>query len=196
MVRRGAQGPTGNGHCLLEVEDTLQALGDLAGGLASGAQRPGGGDHRLSNGKTTSKEMLAAILSGRHRVLATKGNLNNLIGLPLTLLGLREAHTACVLEMGMNAPGEIARLTEIAAPEAGVITNVGLAHIGMMGSLEAIAGGQGRAVRRPEPGGHRGGQPGRPPAGPLRGQPALPGGELRHRLHGRCAGQGNHRYGQ
>ncbi|MCF8096229.1 MAG: UDP-N-acetylmuramoyl-tripeptide--D-alanyl-D-alanine ligase [Desulfarculaceae bacterium] len=142
LVRRGAQGPTGNGHCLLEVEDTLQALGDLAAAWRR--------EHSAlvaaitgSNGKTTTKEMLAAILSGRHQVLATKGNLNNLIGLPLTLLGLRDAHTACVVEMGMNAPGEIARLTEIAAPEAGVITNVGLAHIGMMGSVEAIAAAKG-----------------------------------------------------
>ncbi|MCB2193164.1 MAG: UDP-N-acetylmuramoyl-tripeptide--D-alanyl-D-alanine ligase [Deltaproteobacteria bacterium] len=138
LVRRGAQAPDGNGHCLLEVEDTLKALGDLAAAWRR--------EHSAlvaaitgSNGKTTTKEMLGAILRRRHQVLATKGNLNNLIGLPLTLLGLREAHTACVVEMGMNAPGEIARLTEIAAPEAGVITNVGPAHIGMLGSMEAIA---------------------------------------------------------
>lgn len=142
LVRRGAQPPAGNGHCLLEVDDTLQALGDLAAAWRR--------EHSAlvaaitgSNGKTTTKEMLAAILSGRHQVLATKGNLNNLIGLPLTLLELREAHTACVVEMGMNAPGEIARLTEIAAPEAGVITNVGPAHIGMLGSMEAIATAKG-----------------------------------------------------
>lgn len=120
------------------MDDTLKALGDLAGAWRR--------EHSAlvaaitgSNGKTTTKEMLAAILSRRHRVLATKGNFNNLIGLPLTLLGLRDTHSACVAEMGMNAPGEIARLTEIAAPEAGVITNVGPAHIGRLGSLEAIA---------------------------------------------------------
>lgn len=142
LVRRGAPSPQGNGHCLLEVDDTLKALGDLAAAWRR--------EHSAlvaaitgSNGKTTTREMLAAILSGRHQVLATKGNLNNLIGLPLTLLGLREAHTACVVEMGMNAPGEIARLTQIAAPEAGVITNVGLAHIGMLGSIEAIAAAKG-----------------------------------------------------
>eukprot|EP01022_Parablepharisma_sp_SALTPOND_P024759 TRINITY_DN5546_c0_g1_i5.p2 TRINITY_DN5546_c0_g1~~TRINITY_DN5546_c0_g1_i5.p2 ORF type:complete len:529 (+),score=249.72 TRINITY_DN5546_c0_g1_i5:78-1664(+) len=142
LVRRGAQAPDGNGHCLLEVEDTLKALGDLAAAWRR--------EHSAlvaaitgSNGKTTTKEMLGAILRQRHQVLATKGNLNNLIGLPLTLLGLREAHTACVVEMGMNAPGEIARLTQIAAPEAGVITNVGPAHLGMLGSLEAIAAAKG-----------------------------------------------------
>ncbi|MBU1274460.1 MAG: UDP-N-acetylmuramoyl-tripeptide--D-alanyl-D-alanine ligase [Proteobacteria bacterium] len=142
LVLRDAQPPSGNGHCLLEVEDTLTALGQLAAAWRR--------EHSAlvaavtgSNGKTTTKEMLAAILGQRHRVLATRGNLNNLIGLPLTLLRLREVHSACVVEMGMNAPGEIARLTEIAAPEAGVITNVGPAHIGMLGSLEAIAAAKG-----------------------------------------------------
>ncbi|BEQ16361.1 UDP-N-acetylmuramoyl-tripeptide--D-alanyl-D-alanine ligase [Desulfoferula mesophila] len=138
LCRPGAPLPQGEAGCLLEVDDTLKALGDLAGAWRR--------EHSAlvaaitgSNGKTTTKEMLAAILSRRHRVLATKGNFNNLIGLPLTLLGLRDTHSACVAEMGMNAPGEIARLTEIAAPEAGVITNVGPAHIGRLGSLEAIA---------------------------------------------------------
>lgn len=142
LVRRGFLPPQGNGHCLLEVEDTLTALGDLAAAWRQ--------EHSAlvaavtgSNGKTTTKEMLAAILGQRHQVLATRGNLNNLIGLPLTLLQLREAHTACVVEMGMSAPGEIARLTQIAAPEAGVITNVGPAHIGLLGSLNAIAAAKG-----------------------------------------------------
>ena len=124
--------------CLFPVHDTLHALGDLAGAWRR--------EHSTlvaavtgSNGKTTTKEMLSAILERRHRVLKNQGNFNNLIGLPLTLLGLSEEHTACVAEMGMNAPGEIARLTEIAAPEAGVITNVGPAHLGPMGSIEAVA---------------------------------------------------------
>ncbi len=142
LVRRDAEASPAHGHCLLEVEDTLHALGQLAGAWRR--------EHSAlvaavtgSNGKTTTKEMLAAILGQRHQVLATQGNLNNLIGLPLTLLQLREVHSACVVEMGMNAPGEIARLTQIAAPEAGVITNVGPAHIGMLGSLNAIAAAKG-----------------------------------------------------
>ncbi len=142
VVRAGFSLPDSEETCLFEVPDTLAALGDLAAAWRQ--------EHSAlvaaitgSNGKTTTKEMLAAILGQRHRVLATKGNLNNLIGLPLTLMRLGEEHTACVLEMGMNAPGEIARLTQIAAPEAGVITNVGPAHIGMLGSLEAIARAKG-----------------------------------------------------
>ncbi|MCB2225303.1 MAG: UDP-N-acetylmuramoyl-tripeptide--D-alanyl-D-alanine ligase [Desulfarculaceae bacterium] len=141
VVRRGFSLPEGDA-CLFPVPDTLAALGDLASAWRQ--------EHSAlvaaitgSNGKTSTKEMLAAILGQRHQVLATKGNLNNLIGLPLTLLQLNASHTACVVEMGMNAPGEIARLAEIAAPEAGVITNVGPAHIGMLGSLEAIAAAKG-----------------------------------------------------
>jgi UDP-N-acetylmuramoyl-tripeptide--D-alanyl-D-alanine ligase len=138
IVRQGFSLPNMPEACLVEVADTLSALGDLAhawrdehDALVAGLTG--------SNGKTTTKEMLAAILKQRHRVLATKGNFNNLIGLPLTLMQLDETHTACVLEMGMNAVGEIARLTAIAAPEVGLITNVGPAHIGFLGSLEAIA---------------------------------------------------------
>jgi UDP-N-acetylmuramoyl-tripeptide--D-alanyl-D-alanine ligase len=138
VVRAGLSLPEMTGACLIQVADTLVALGELA--------RAWRGEHDAlvagltgSNGKTTTREMLAAILRQRHQVLVTKGNLNNLIGLPLSLLQLDDSHTACVLEMGMNAPGEIARLTAIAAPEVGLVLNVGPAHIGMLGSLEAIA---------------------------------------------------------
>ena len=124
--------------CLLMVDDTLRALGDLAGAWRR--------EHSAllaaitgSNGKTTTKEMLALILARRHRVLKNQGNFNNLIGLPLTLLRLSREHTACVVEMGMSQKGEIERLTEIAGPEVGVVTNVGPAHIGLLGSLRAIA---------------------------------------------------------
>jgi UDP-N-acetylmuramoyl-tripeptide--D-alanyl-D-alanine ligase len=123
---------------LLKVDDTLRALGDLAAAWRQ--------EHSLrvlaltgSMGKTTSKEMLAAILSRRYQVLKTEGNFNNLIGLPLTLLRLREFHNAAVLEMGMSIEGEIARLTRIADPDVAVITNVGPAHLASMGSLENIA---------------------------------------------------------
>ncbi|MCA1905505.1 MAG: UDP-N-acetylmuramoyl-tripeptide--D-alanyl-D-alanine ligase [Desulfarculus sp.] len=139
LVRAGyAAPPEMTGACLLRVPDTLRALGDLAGAWRREQSAIVAG-LTGSNGKTSTKEMLAAILQQRHRVLKTQGNLNNLIGLPLTLLGLGPEHTACVVEMGMSALGEIARLTEIAAPELGLITNVGPAHLGPLGSLANIA---------------------------------------------------------
>lgn len=127
---------------IVEVDDTLFALGEL------------GRAHRRrvnprvlaltgSNGKTTTKELLAAILSVSRRVSKTEGNLNNLIGVPMTLLGLRPEHEVAVVEMGMNVPGEIARYTAIAEPDVGVINNVGPAHIGNLGSLDAIGDAKG-----------------------------------------------------
>ena len=95
-----------------------------------------------SNGKTTTKEMLTAILvadGGSERVLATRGNLNNDIGLPLTLLGLGADHRYAVVEMGMNHPGEIAYLTGIAAPTVALVTNAQRAHLEGLGSLEGVA---------------------------------------------------------
>ena len=138
LVREGFSLQAKSQVCLIQVTDTTRALGDLAAAWRR--------EHSAlvaaitgSNGKTTTKEMLASIMSQRHRVLKNQGNFNNHIGLPLTLLQLSAEHTACVVEMGMNAPGEIARLTEIAEPEAGVVTNVGPAHLGMLGSMQAIA---------------------------------------------------------
>ena len=138
VVRRGFSLPERPGACLFPVADTTRALGDLAAAWRR--------EHSArvvavtgSNGKTTTKEMLAAVLGRRHRVLRNRGNFNNHVGLPLTLLTLSGEHTAVVVEMGMNAPGEIARLTQIAAPEVGLVTNVGPAHLGRLGSLEAIA---------------------------------------------------------
>jgi UDP-N-acetylmuramoyl-tripeptide--D-alanyl-D-alanine ligase len=90
-------------------------------------------------GKTTTKEMAASILEQSAPTLRNEGNLNNLIGLPLTLLLLQETHQRALLEMGMNRPGEIARLTEIANPDIGLITNVGKAHLEGLGSTEAVA---------------------------------------------------------
>ncbi|HML86903.1 MAG TPA: UDP-N-acetylmuramoyl-tripeptide--D-alanyl-D-alanine ligase [Methylomusa anaerophila] len=92
-----------------------------------------------SNGKTTTKEMLAAVLSSRFKVLKTEANYNNEIGLPLTLLNLTPSHEAAVVEMGMRARGEIRELTEIALPTVGVVTNVGQTHIEILGSIENIA---------------------------------------------------------
>jgi UDP-N-acetylmuramoyl-tripeptide--D-alanyl-D-alanine ligase len=126
----------------IEVADTLRALGDLAGLVRiefTGQVAAVTG----SNGKTTTKEMLARMLARRRTVLKTEGNLNNLIGLPLTLLRLADKHQAAVVEMGMDRPGEIARLTEIAGPTLGLITNVGPAHLKRLGSVEAVAAAKG-----------------------------------------------------
>lgn len=92
-----------------------------------------------SIGKTTTKDALAALLATRYRVHATRGNYNNLIGLPLTILSAPADTEVLVLEMGMNHPGEIARLAACARPSIGVITKVGTSHIGILGSRENIA---------------------------------------------------------
>jgi UDP-N-acetylmuramoyl-tripeptide--D-alanyl-D-alanine ligase len=91
-----------------------------------------------SNGKTTSKELMYAVLSRRFNTLATIGNLNNHIGVPLTLLRLRKEHEIGVIEMGANHQGEIETLSILADPDIGVITNIGKAHIGTMGGLQGI----------------------------------------------------------
>jgi UDP-N-acetylmuramoyl-tripeptide--D-alanyl-D-alanine ligase len=97
-----------------------------------------------SNGKTTVKEMLVAILNAANKnVLATKGNLNNDIGMPMTLLNLRQQHDVAVIEMGMNHLGEIDYLTRIAQPSVALINNAGTAHIGELGSRENIAKAKG-----------------------------------------------------
>ena len=92
-----------------------------------------------SNGKTSTKDFALAVLSERFKVNATKGNLNNHIGLPLSVLATEEDDEVCILEMGMNHAGEIAPLCEIARPKIGIITNVGTAHIEFLGSKDAIA---------------------------------------------------------
>jgi UDP-N-acetylmuramoyl-tripeptide--D-alanyl-D-alanine ligase len=100
-----------------------------------------------SNGKTTVKEMLASILAAhcgsRDALLATEGNLNNDIGMPLTLLKLRERHRYAVIEMGMNHPGEIDYLTRIARPTVALVNNAQRAHVGILGSVQAIAQAKG-----------------------------------------------------
>ena len=100
-----------------------------------------------SNGKTTVKEMIAAILTAhtgsRSALLATEGNLNNDIGMPVTLLRLREGHRYAVIEMGMNHAGEIDYLTRIARPTVAVVNNAQRAHVGILGSVEAIARAKG-----------------------------------------------------
>ena len=96
-----------------------------------------------SNGKTTTKEMIGTILSRIGPGLITKGNLNNHIGVPLTLLGLREEHRYAVIEMGANHKGEIAHLAAIAEPVVGLVTNAAAAHLEGFGSLEGVAAGKG-----------------------------------------------------
>lgn len=92
-----------------------------------------------SNGKTTTKDLIAAVLAHRHSVLATAGNLNTEIGMALTLLRRTPEHEAIVVEMGMRGAGQIAALAEIARPSIGVVTNVGPVHVELLGSVEAVA---------------------------------------------------------
>jgi UDP-N-acetylmuramoyl-tripeptide--D-alanyl-D-alanine ligase len=100
-----------------------------------------------SNGKTSTKDFTAAVLSQRYHVSATLGNLNNHIGVPLTVLATTQKHTAAVWEMGMNHAGEIAPLCEIARPKYGIITNIGTAHIEFLKTREAIAEEKGMLAR-------------------------------------------------
>src|SRR5256886_849531 len=98
------------------------------------------------NGKTTAKEMTAAILAQAGSCLATRGNLNNHIGVPLTLLRLTPAHRFAVVEMGANRAGEVAALVTIARPTIGMITNARAEHLEGFGSLEAVARAEGEMV--------------------------------------------------
>ena len=126
------------GPICLQVPDVLAALQDVA------AAWRGRFPCRViavtgSVGKTSTKEAIAQVLARRGQVLKSEGNLNNEIGLPLTLLQLRPEHRWAAVEMGMYAPGEIARLVEIARPAVGVVTNVGPVHLERLGSIEAIS---------------------------------------------------------
>ncbi len=149
VVRKGT--PAVPGLALFEVGDTLRALGALAAfhrrrfpiSVAAVAG---------SNGKTTTKEMLAAILETRGAALATAGNLNNEVGVPLTLLRLTKEHVAAVVEVGMSAPGELARLTEMTRPDAGVVTLVAAEHLEFLKDLDGVADAEGELYRGLLPG--------------------------------------------
>jgi UDP-N-acetylmuramoyl-tripeptide--D-alanyl-D-alanine ligase len=123
---------------LLPVENTLIALQELAHYYRQKFGLPLLG-LTGTNGKTTTKEMIAAVLAEMGSVCKTEGNLNNHIGVPLTLLTLRPQHKSAVIEMGTNHFGEISRLCEIAEPQLGVITNIGRGHLEFFGDLEGVA---------------------------------------------------------
>ncbi|MCK4545943.1 MAG: UDP-N-acetylmuramoyl-tripeptide--D-alanyl-D-alanine ligase [Candidatus Eisenbacteria sp.] len=133
------------GGSLIRVTDPLSALQILAAhyrrSLAIRVVAITG-----SNGKTTTKDMAAQALSRRYRTARTEGNLNNHIGVPLTLLGIPADAEVAVVEMGMNHPGEIARLSEISRPEVGVVTNVGESHLEFMGSVENVLRAKGELL--------------------------------------------------
>lgn len=125
------------GKVIIQVKDTTKALQDIASAHRKKFKIPviaitG------SNGKTTVKDMAAAVLSGRYNVLKTEGTKNNHIGLPQTLLKLNKTHGACVVELGTNHKGEIRQLCRIASPDIAVITNVGPSHLQFLQDLEGV----------------------------------------------------------
>lgn len=122
---------------IIHVEDSLKALQDLACYHRCKFNIPVIGITG-TNGKTTSKELISTVLSKEYNVLYTQGNLNNHIGVPLTLLRLNRSHNIAVVEMGANHPEEIAFLCKIARPNYGIITNVGKAHLEGFGSFEGV----------------------------------------------------------
>ena len=131
-----SQSPIAHSRILL-VEDTLLALQDLARAWRRELGLPiiaitG------TNGKTTTKELLAAVLSTKYNIHYTQGNLNNQIGVPLTLLQITRAHELAIVEMGASHPGDIKELVDIAEPNYGLITNVGRAHLEGFGSFEGV----------------------------------------------------------
>ncbi len=160
VVHRKLPGSAFKNATAVRVRDTLSALGDLAH-----YRREKFAPKVLaitgSNGKTTTKEMLAAILEEawlngkalRGKVLKTEGNFNNLVGLPLTLLRLRKQDRVAVVELGTNHPGEIRRLAEIADPDMGIITSVAAAHLAGLNSLTGVAREKGALYRNVRAGG-------------------------------------------
>jgi UDP-N-acetylmuramoyl-tripeptide--D-alanyl-D-alanine ligase len=137
VVRRGT--PSIAGLPFFEVDDTLAALGLLARARRR-ALPPGAPVVAItgSSGKTSTKEMIRAALAGHYRVHATEGNLNNLVGVPLTILRAPEDAQALVVEAGASLPGEIPRLRDIIEPTIAVVTNVGFAHLEGFGTVERL----------------------------------------------------------
>lgn len=137
---------------VIRVEDTLRAYQNLAANyrkslLLKVLAITG------SNGKTSTKDFAAAVLAHRFRVTKTQGNFNNHVGLPRTMLEATSQDEVAVWEIGMNHPGEVAMLAKLAAPDAAIITNIGVAHIEFMGSREAIAAEKGALAQAVAPDG-------------------------------------------
>jgi UDP-N-acetylmuramoyl-tripeptide--D-alanyl-D-alanine ligase len=147
LIERGRALPVGATSALpvIAVDDTTRSLGALAAGHRRGFNGPVVAITG-SNGKTTAKEMCAAILSQSGSCLKNRGNLNNEFGLPLTLLEREAGHRALVVEIGTNHRGEIASLAAIARPTVAVVTNVGTAHIEFLGSRDEIAAEKGDLI--------------------------------------------------
>src|SRR6187401_3062657 len=143
-------GSVPDNFALLRATDTLQAYQMLAANY-----RRSLGLKVLaitgSNGKTSTKDFAASVLARKFRVTKTEGNFNNHVGLPRTVLEATSGDQIAVWELGMNHPGEIAALAAIAAPDAGIITNIGVAHIEFMGSRESIAAEKGALAEAIEP---------------------------------------------
>ena len=137
---------------IIRVEDTLRAYQNLAANyrksLSLKVLAITG-----SNGKTSTKDFAAAVLAHRFRVTKTQGNFNNHVGLPRTMLEATSQDEVAVWEIGMNHPGEVAMLAKLAAPDAAIITNIGVAHIEFMGSREAIAAEKGALAQAVAPDG-------------------------------------------
>lgn len=126
-----------DGVSIVKVDDTLKAMQDIAAYYKSLFDIPTVG-LTGSVGKTTTKDMLAAVLGTKYNTLKTQGNFNNEIGLPLTVFGLDDEYEAAVLEMGMSGFGEIHRLARVAQHDTAVITNIGMSHIEKLGSRDGI----------------------------------------------------------
>ena len=146
-VKNGASYAIVSEHCtdkndqLIHVSDPLKTLQDLARFHRDQFEIPVIG-LTGSNGKTTTKELINAVLSSEYETLCTQGNLNNHIGVPLTLLGLQPSHEMAIIEMGANHQGEIAELCKIANPNLGLITNFGKAHLEGFGGIEGVIKGK------------------------------------------------------
>ncbi len=135
---------------IIAVEDTLLSLQEMSAAHRKKFSIPLVGITG-SNGKTTTKEMLACILRQKGPVLKNEGNLNNHIGVPLTLMGLNTGHKTAVVEMGMSGPSEIKMLTRLVMPTVGVITNIGPAHLEFLGSMDMVLQAKGELLENMEP---------------------------------------------
>ena len=146
-IKNGALYAIVSEHCkekndkIIPVSDPLKTLQDLAKFHRDRLEIPVIG-LTGSNGKTTTKELINAVLSSEYKTLCTQGNLNNHIGVPLTLLGLQPSHEIAIIEMGANHQGEIAELCRIANPNLGLITNFGKAHLEGFGTIEGVIKGK------------------------------------------------------